>query len=378
MKGHVWTASLACVLGATLTMAQVPSAPTPGTPPAPLCQGAPARGAAAAAPASAPGQGPGQVAQGRGQGRGAVQPQGERQVIVTAIAGVVAAGATFTQVFSTFGANADGIIAAPDGRLLINQEENNAVISIDKDDRASIFLTDTNGSGALSRDRQGRILAVQRMPAPGSPAALRATGPATAGVSMLFPDRKIVADTFADGTKWTGRPNDLTADGTGGAYFTQGCVYYASAGGRITLVGEDLNTNGIVLSLDGKQVLVTNSTAGSGTVVAFDVEGPGTLTGRRTFAMLQAGSNGDAMTVDSAGRLYVASAPGVQVFSAEGASLGLIPTPRAVTGEVFAGPNRNTLYMVSNAAIDGAGRSIAGRTIYRLPMLAQGVSERSK
>jgi gluconolactonase len=295
-------------------------------------------------------------------------------VTVTAIPGIIAAGAKFTQVFQTEGNNADGIVATPDGSVLVNQEDNNAVVKIDRDDRASVFLSATRGSGSLSMDRQGRLLAVQRIPQPGTPAAAQPSAPTTAGLSMLLPERKIVADTFADGTKWTGRPNDLTADSTGGAYFTQGCVYYASATGTITLVGENLRTNGIVLGPNDRRLYVTNGT----TIVAFDVQGPGRLSNRRDFATLEAGGNGDGITVDAAGRLYVSSGPGVQIFSPEGRFLGLIPAPRPLTGEVFAGPDRKTLYVVGNGATNASGQQMAGRTIYRIPMLAQGLMGRSK
>lgn len=380
MKSKVLFALAACVAASALTMAQAPAAQGRGqgaTLPPVICQGAPGAAQALAAQAAAAAAAPGR---GQGGGRGAAAPAAaaqpaERTVTVTAIPGVIAAGARFTQVFSTFGNAADGIIAAPDGSLLVNQEDNNAVIRIDQNDKASIWLVDTNGSGSLSMDRQGRIFAVQRIAQPGTPAAFRTTAPKTAGISQLWPERKMLADTFSDGTKWDGRPNDLSADSTGGAYFTQGCVYYASADGKITLVGEDVRTNGIVLSHDDKRLFVTNGT----TLVAWDVQGPGRLTNKRTFATLEGGGNGDGITVDSTGRLYVSSGPGVQVFTPEGKYLGLIPTPRGLTGEVFAGPDKKTLYVVGNSVNDAYGQTLAfGRTIYKIPMLAEGMKGRSK
>src|SRR6266542_6421778 len=59
---------------------------------------------------------------------------------VKPIPGILAAGAKFTQVFQTVGNNVDGIVAAADGSLLASQEDNNAVLKIDKDDKASIYL----------------------------------------------------------------------------------------------------------------------------------------------------------------------------------------------------------------------------------------------
>ena len=200
---------------------------------------------------------------------------------ITAIPGIIAAGARFTQVFQTVGNNVDGIVAAADGSLLASQEDNNAVLKIDKDDRASVYLAGV-AVGSLSIDRQGRLFAVRRMAQPNTPAVTQPSAPKTSGVSMLLPELKMW-DTLADGTTMMGRPSDLSADSTGGAYFTQQLVYYASPDGRITLVGENVRGNGILLSEDEKRLYVTNDAS----IVVFDVAGPGRLTNQREFAKLE-------------------------------------------------------------------------------------------
>ena len=140
-----------------------------------------------------------------------------------------------------------------------------------------------------------------------------------------------------------------------------------------------MRTNGIAFSLDGKTLYVTN---GDG-IVAFDVAAPGRLTNRRDFATLAMG-NGDGLAVDSEGRLYVTSNPGVQVFESTGRYLGLIPTPRSVISAVFAGPDKNILYVVGSGADDANGQPIregpqqTAATIYRLPMVAHGIPGRAK
>lgn len=303
----------------------------------------------------------------------ALAAPGQADVTVRALPGIIAAGAKFTQVFQTVGNNVDGIVAAPDGSLLASQEDNNAVLKIDKDDRASVFLAGV-AVGSLSIDRQGRLFAVRRMAQAGTPAATHPSAPKTAGISMLLPELRMW-DTFDNGTKMMGRPSDLSADGTGGAYFTQERVYYASPGGTITLVGENVRANGIILSEDDKRLYVTNDT----TIVVFDVQGPGRLTNQREFAKLEAGGNGDGLSVDTAGNLYVAAGPGVQIYNRQGKYIGLIPTPPGrPTGQAFAGADRTTLYVVVQATADAHGRPLAGRTVYRIPTLAQGLPVRSK
>jgi gluconolactonase len=183
-------------------------------------------------------------------------------------------------------------------------------------------------------------------------------------------------DTFDNGTTMTGRPSDLSADSTGGAYFTQQCVYYASPSGAIALVGENVRGNGILLSEDDKRLHVTNDA----TIVVFDVQGPGQLTNQREFTKLEAGGNGDGLSVDTAGNLYVAAGPGVQIYNRQGKYIGLIPTPPPgrPTGQAFAGADRKTLYVVVQATTDAHGRPLTGRTVYRISMLAQGLPNRSK
>src|SRR5262249_33746177 len=145
-------------------------------------------------------------------------------------------------------------------------------------------------------------------------------------------------------------------------------------------VADNLRTNGITLSPDEKTLYVTNGS----TIAAFDVQANGTLTNRREFAKLEAGGNGDGSAVDAEGRLYVTSAPGVQVFDKTGKYLGVIPTPRNVISVAFAGTDKKMLYIVGAGAEDAKGQPIregvqqTGRTIYKLPTTAQGFKGRAK
>ncbi len=359
MKSNALFAVIACVALPGIAFSQVPTPQGTAAQIRTNCEGQPV---APAAPA---------------QGRGVAPLQSPRVATVAAIPGIIAPGAQFTQVWQTVGNNADGIIALPDGSVLVNQEESNAVIKLDGNDKVSVFLSDTKGSGALSMNRRGQILAVQRVPQRDTPAAVNPAAPTVAGISMLYPERKMVADTFSDGTKWTGRPNDLAADAVGGAYFSQGCVYYASPDGTIALAAENIRSNGIVLSADEKTLYVTNG----GTLSVFDAPAPGKLTNRREWS-LEGGGNPDGTTIDADGRVYVSSRAGVQIFTPQGKYLGLIPTPRALTSVVFAGPEKRTLYLVGQGSTDANGQPSAvgatGRTIYRIPMLAQGLKGRSK
>jgi len=311
--------------------------------------------------------------------RGAAQLQGEREVTVGGIPGVVAAGAVWTRAWQGTD-NADGLVGSDDGGLLFAQEQPNQISKLDVIDRVSVFLRDTHGAGALSIAPGGRVLAVERTCT--DPGRNAAAGPCTdpTVVGILAPERRTIAESF-DG-KPLGRLNDLVADRKGGAYFTSGGAFYASAAGRVTSLGDNIRANGIILSRDDRIVYVTNGS----TILAFDVQPDGTTTNRREFATLEAGGDGDGMAIDAAGRVYVTSGPGVQVFDAGGKYLGLIPTPRSVISVAFSGPGKKTLYVVGSGALGPDGREFVtpegvrnnAKTIYRIPMIAEGFRGRPK
>jgi gluconolactonase len=305
--------------------------------------------------------------------------QGVREVTVGGIPGVVAAGAVWTRAWQGTD-NADGLVGSDDGGLLFAQEQPNQISKLDVNDRVSVFLRDTHGAGALSIAPGGRVLAVERTCT--DPGRNAAAGPCTdpTVVGILAPERRTIAESF-DG-KPLGRLNDLVADRKGGAYFTSGGAFYASAAGRVTSLGDNIRANGIILSRDDRIVYVTNGN----TILAFDVQPDGTTTNRREFATLEAGGNGDGMAIDAAGRVYVTSGPGVQVFDAGGKYLGLIPTPRSVISVAFSGPGKKTLYVVGSGALGPDGREFVtpegvrnnAKTIYRIPMIAEGFRGRPK
>ncbi len=313
------------------------------------------------------------------QQRGGGQPQPARDVTVTAIPGVVAAGATWTVAWQ--GAdNADGLVAADDGGLLFAQEQPNRISKIDRDGRVSVFLEDTHGTGAIAVDARGRIIAVERTCT--DPGRNAAVGPCTepTAIAVLAPARAMLANNI-DG-KPLGRLNDLVAAKNGSVYFTSGGAFRLDPAGHVTSLGDNIRANGIMLSRDERVLYVTN---GAG-VLAFDVEPDGAVTNRREFAMLEAGGAGDGMAIDADGRLYVTSNPGVQIFGADGKYLGLIPTPRASISVAFSGRGKTMLYIVGSGAVGADGRELAtppgvrnnAKTIYRLPMLAAGFAGRAK
>jgi gluconolactonase len=361
-----WLSASAFLLGQAL--AQAPSAgQTQGAAQSPPCIPSPQAGAVR-----------GQRAGGQDQqGRIQAPPQPPRDLTITAIPGVVAAGGKWTKIWQAAGNSADGILPDKDGSILVAQEDYDTVLKIDGDGKSSVAVANAKGVGSLSMDRQGRLYGAHRTERPGSTKPNQES--IVNAITMLAPERKTITDKWADGSPLTVRPNDLLADGTGGAYFTVGCLYYATPNG-VAIVADNIRTNGIAFSPDDKTLYVTNG----GTLVAFDVEGPGMLANRRDFAMLSPGSAGDGTAVDSEGRLYVSSNSGVQIFDKTGKYLGVISTPRDIISVAFAGRDKKTLYVVGSGADDESGQPIrqgpqqTAATIYKLPVIAQGLKGRAK
>lgn len=368
----MWITALGC-LGAMVAMGQAP-APTQAPPPA-----------AAGAQAPAPQQGPGVQAPqdaryaewiaskcktpppqrggaGRGgapaRGRGAAPggPPEHREYTVTEIPGVIAAGQKWKSVWTGTGNNADGIIATSDGGILAAQNTNSQVMKIDKNGKVSFPYKDTNTGGALSMNKKGALFLVSR----GLPAK----------VLQLAPKRQTLAEMF------NGEPldciggviNDLTADNKGGVYFTMGGLFYANPKGVVTRYGQDLATNGVILSPDEKTLYVT--TRG---IVAFDVQADGSLTNQRQFSMV----GNDGLAVDSEGRVYATNqvqggggVGDIQVIGKDGKVLGSIPIPLNFISVAFSGPDKKTLYGVAN--------NQQYDEIFTIQMIAQGYKNRAK
>jgi gluconolactonase len=237
---------------------------------------------------------------------------GERETTITAIPGVVNAGGKWEIVWADF-ETADGIVGTPDGGVIFAQEQTDTIRKLAADGREYTVLGPTRGVGSVSLDAQGRLYGVERTCTEPLNTFLPGCNDLTAVVQLL-PERKVLAMTFANGAP-LGRLNDLIADGKGGAYFTVGGAYYVNPAGVVsTVADQEIRSNGIMLSPDGRTLYVTNNT----TVLAFDVRADGTTANRRDFGTLNGDDGGDGMAVDSEGRLYVTGNRGVHVLSTRG------------------------------------------------------------
>jgi len=147
--------------------------------------------------------------------------------------------------------------------------------------------------------------------------------------------------------------------------------------------------NGLLTSPDDKTLYLIEADGRvdrNRCILAYDLSADGTPSNARRLIDFYPGRSGDGMAIDAAGRLYVTSAPGVQVFSPEGRYLGVIPAPRNPISVAFAGPGKRTLYIVGSGALGPDGKEFTtpagvrnnAKTIYKIPMLAEGYQGRAR
>jgi gluconolactonase len=292
-------------------------------------------------------------------GRGAPPAvTGPKDYTVTEIPGVIAAGQKWKEVVEIEGNNADGIIATKDGGILLAQNDKSDVVKLDKNGKLSVVYSGLNTSGSVAMNSKGALFVVNRG--------------LNESIDQLAPKRKVLANKInGDPLDCAGGLNDIVADSKGGVYVSMGGLYHADAKGVVTKYGQNIQTNGIILSQDEKTVYVTNG----GSLVAFDVQPDGSLTNQREFAKWD-GGGGDGSTFDAAGRLYVTSTAGIQVFSPDGKTLGVIPAPHGVISVTFSGPGKKTLYAVGR---EGGNQAPGNKAIIlAIQMTAQGPKGRGK
>ena len=315
----------------------------------------------------------------QGQGQATAQEVPPTDTSADDIPGVVKGGTKIEVVIANVAGHGDpgvtlqgteGPIALPDGTLVFCETIVARIAKVETNGKESVFVDAAlaGGPNGLTWDPKGRLIGAT-------------TAQGKVGVRVVYPkgSEAMLADSF-EGKPFS-RPNDLIADKKGGVYFTDPAnipnpslppaVYYLPpGGGRVIKVVDNVNPNGVTLSRDEK-ILYVNS-AGTGYVLAFDVQNDGTLTNRRNFAKYEGLTmtdgkvvgGGDGFTLDTEGRLYTAAAGKIQVFTPQGAYLGSITPSRRPQNLAFAGPDMKTLYIVG------------GGTVFKVQMLAQGIKNR--
>jgi sugar lactone lactonase YvrE len=254
------------------------------------------------------------------------------------------------------------------------------------------LLTDAIGMGESPRWHDGRLYVADWTAgtivavAPDGTTEVAATVPAPAFCFAFRPDGRwlvVADDRLLVGTPFgplepyaplPGRPgNDIVVDGRGNAYvgllgfdFGAGEPYpdRAVAPGSLVLVRPDRTVrevaadlafpNGVAVTADNATLILAESYRGR--LVAWDVAADGTLSGRRVWAELGAGTPPDGICLDATGAVWFADVPGHRCVrvAAGGAVLDTVPLDRGAFACALGG---GTLFVVANDwGAEGGGR----------------------
>ncbi len=260
----------------------------------------------------------------------------------------------------------EGPVPTKDGALLFTNNRAGHILRMTPDGAISIWRQGPEGANALTWTPQGDLVA---------------TLTEDKAIAVVKPGEapRVLAKEFEG--KPFNRPNDLVASKRGDIYFSDtaaigatgtplpSAVYRIAVDGTLQQLVTDIGRpNGVALSPDERNLYVADTTGEW--IVAIELDKDGKMKGRHNHARLelpppangqQPTSGADGIAVDDRGRIFVATALGVQVFSATGQSLGRIRMPLQPQNLAFAGgARRNDLYVV--------GRG----TVYRIATLTRG------
>jgi enterochelin esterase family protein len=171
-------------------------------------------------------------------------------------------------------------------------------------------------------------------------------------------------------------PNDLVLTAKGGVYFTETGkkqVDYIDPSGELRVADKGITApNGLSLSPDQQTLAVSDY--GGLYVWTFRVEPDGTLNAKENYMTARAPegkpSRGDGMATDQAGRYYVCTALGVQVFDPTGRLCGVMPSPqpgKPLTNVGFGGANLDNLYITCGDKIYRRKVRAHGAILYQKP-----------
>ncbi len=239
------------------------------------------------------------------------------------------------------------------GNVYFTDIPNNRILRFDPaTGKTEVHLDPAGRANGLMFDRRSdRLIACQGAAEGGERRVIR-----------FDPDggQTVLADRY-ENTKFNS-PNDLTIDKRGGIYFTdpryggrddmemtvEG-VYYIDPDGTVIRVIDDLvRPNGIILSPEQETLYVADE-AGH-TIYAYEVNTDGTLARKRVFAKPERGG-ADGMTMDDAGRLYAATAAGIEVWDRKGERVATIAVPEHPANCAFGEYARDVLYITARTSL---------------------------
>jgi gluconolactonase len=306
----------------------------------------------------------------------------------------------FTRSAPIHGGLTEGPTPAPDGSIYFSDipfgKDKGMILRFDpKTKKTTVFAEDSHKSNGLKFDAKGFLIACE-----GSDEG----GRCVARWDVKSRKRTVLADAYKG--KRFNAPNDLAIDRKGRVYFTDPrylgteprvlehrAVYRIDTDGTVIEVTRALEKpNGIALSPDQKYLYVADHNNGTDRI---DPNAPAPKLGAMKVYRFSLGEDGlvkgsgrvivdfgaeagcDGMTVDAAGRIYLAARsltrPGILVIDPDGKKVAYIPTGPAQAGA------KEPIGLPSNCCFGVGDESkvlyvTVDVSLYRIPLKVEGYS----
>lgn len=277
-------------------------------------------------------------------------------------AGPLAAAETPTRIQGGFGQLGALLWLDDDDALLFTDVSNTTLHRLDPPNFVGALNTRTEHARGLARDPDGNFIATEyesrqvvRGPDPG---ILNEVLVADFNGDRLNAPHEVIVRP-EDGQVYFTDPSLGLQDGTREVAFNG--LYRLDAQGFLSSEWQGTQLAGpygLAFSPDGSTLYMTESV--DGLVLGFDVNAVDGSLGDPVIAVV-VGHQPSGLTVDTDGHLYIATAIGVQVFTAGGAFIGRLATPAPATAVVFGGEDDDTLYIAAGDAIYAAKVNAKGR-----------------
>jgi sugar lactone lactonase YvrE/enterochelin esterase-like enzyme len=250
----------------------------------------------------------------------------------------------------------DGPAVNAAGEMFFSDPANNRIHKIGLDGKAALFADNTNGANGMMFGPDGRLYA-------GATRSKQIVAYDPSGRMQVIADNAVV--------------NDLAINVKGDLYYSDTAekkIWLLPKGGTPRVVDEGIESpNGVLFSPD--QTLLYVSDYVGGLSWAFQIQPDGSLTHKQRYFYVHipdgaTRSSADGMAVDADGRVYIATALGVQVFDQIGKCHAIIPAPlRASLSNVeFGGANFDEMYITNGDKVYKRKTRVKGVLSWRPPI----------
>ena len=222
--------------------------------------------------------------------------------------------------------------------------------------RVTVFAENTNGANGMMFGPDGRLY----------------TG-ATRSKQMVAYDAAGKPEVLAENVA----VNDLAINVKGDLYFSDTAakkIWLLPKGGSPRVVDEGIDSpNGVLFSPDQTLLYVSDYVGQLSWV--FQVQADGSLAHKQRYFYVHmpdaaTRSSSDGMAVDTDGRVYIATALGVQVFDQIGKCHAIIPAPQrmALSNVEFGGPDMDEMFVTNGDKVYKRKTKVKGVVSWRPPV----------